>query len=295
MKKSAIVIFCFFCIPMLQAQAPPGTDIYLADLVPAKHGTVQLENIRNITRRNGYDNQPEFLPDCSGIIYTAIVGRGQADVFLYDIATGKRERKTRTPESEYSPTPMPVRKAFSVVRVEADSSQRLWQFPMIGLQPRVILPHVKPVGYHGWADQNIVAMFVLGSPPTLQVADIRSGKVDTLLERVGRSIHTVPGEKAISFLQKSEDGKTAMIKKYTPATGHIKDLVPALPEREDYAWLPDGRIIMGSGSVLYLATPGKSGWQEIVDLAGRGLTNITRLAVSPRGDRIAMVADENIE
>ncbi len=293
MQKIAVFALAWAALSSaVLAQTPPGTEIYLAEIIREGQGNVRLENVRNITRRAGYDNQPEFLPDGSGILYTAIDSSGQADIFLYRIATGEIERKTRTSESEYSPTPMPMRKAFSVVRVEADSSQRLWQFPMIGLQPRVILPDVEPVGYHGWADQNTVAMFVLGSPPTLQVADIRSGKVDTLLERVGRSIHTVPGERAVSFLQKSEDGKSAMIKKYTPATGKIVDLLPALPGREDYAWLPDGRIVMGSGSVLYLGTPGSPDWQKLADLSAQGINDITRLAVSPRGDRIAIVGSE---
>jgi hypothetical protein len=67
-----------------------------------------------------------------------------------------------------------------------------------------------------------------------------------------------------------------------------------LPESvEDYAWLPSGSVICGRESRL-LWWSGKDGddWREIADLTAAGVKGITRLSVSPRGDRLALVADE---
>ncbi|MCH7824990.1 MAG: hypothetical protein IH849_09335 [Acidobacteria bacterium] len=80
------------------------------------------------------------------------------------------------------------------------------------------------------------------------------------------------------------------IEAYDLDTGEFTRLLPTLPGREDYAWMPDGSIIMGDGSKLFLARPGGS-WTEIADLANAGVTGITRLAINDTGTRIAIVGD----
>jgi hypothetical protein len=63
------------------------------------------------------------------------------------------------------------------------------------------------------------------------------------------------------------------------------------PRVEDYAWTPDGRVLAGEGSVLKLFDPrADAAWQAVADLSSMGMTSITRLAVSPGGRSIAVVA-----
>ena len=50
---------------------------------------------RNVTNRAGYDNQPLFLPDESGFLFTAFIDR-QADTYLYDLESGTVQRVTAT-------------------------------------------------------------------------------------------------------------------------------------------------------------------------------------------------------
>jgi hypothetical protein len=64
---------------------------------------------------------------------------------------------------------------FSAIRVEADSVQRLWSFESGGTNPEVILEGVEPVGYHAWLDHDMVALYVLGEPATLQIASVSRG------------------------------------------------------------------------------------------------------------------------
>jgi hypothetical protein len=48
---------------------------------------------------------------------------------------------------------------------------------------------------------------------------------------------------------------------------------------------------MGQDSKLFQCDPKKNGeWQEIADFSSAGLKNITRLAVSPKGEKLAIVA-----
>ena len=60
---------------------------------------------------------------------------------------------------------------------------------------------------------------------------------------------------------------------------------------EDYAWTPQGILLMGKEAKLYQYDLKKdAAWKEIADFSNAGLKNITRLAVSPKGDRLAVVA-----
>ena len=140
--------------------APPGTDIYLVRL---RSGATISDPPENLTNRPGYDNQPAFTPDGKAILFTSIRADGQADVYRLDLATRAITQLTKTPESEYSPTPLPTGTGFSVVRVEMDSTQRLWAFNAQGHSPVLLLPDVAPVGYHLWLDDHTLALFVDGN------------------------------------------------------------------------------------------------------------------------------------
>ena len=271
--------------------APPAPDVYLASLT-ANGETVTVGAPLNITDRPGYDNQPSFTWDGSAVLFTSVRADAQADIYRYDIASGTTARVTTTaPESEYSATPIDSGRAISVVRVERDSAQRLWRFPLNGGAPAVILDRVKPVGYHAWADENTLALFVLGNPNSLQVANVRSGTVDTIATGIGRSLHRVPGTRTVSFVRKVSPTEW-WIESLETSTRRTNRLV-RLPEGvEDYAWLPDGSILCGRDSVLlrWSGTAG-DGWRPVSDFGASGLKGITRIAVSPRGDRVAFVAE----
>jgi len=269
--------------------ALPATDIYLAD-IKMKSGRVEVGKPSKMTEWAGYDNQPIFLPDGKSLFYTSIRDHGQADIYRYDIAGNSLANVTQTYESEYSATVTPDGKFFSVIRVERDSTQRLWKFPLAGGEASLVLEKVKPVGYQAWGDANTAALFVLGNPPTLQIADVRTGNAEVVAQNIGRSLHKIPKQEAISFVHKFGENEW-LIKRLDLKTRTISTLVKTLPGSEDYAWTPQGILLMGQDSKLFQCDPKKNGeWQEIADFAIAGLKSITRLAVSPKGEKLAMVA-----
>src|SRR5687768_16014137 len=252
------------------AQAPPDSEIYLAPLTLAK-GAPELGTPVNITNNPGYDNQPFFTPDGKSVLFTSVRGPApgvpdgsltRTDIYRYDIAQRSVSRVTQTAEGEYSPTVMPDGTRISVIRVEADGTQRLASIAPSGpkIEVNVILPDVKPVGYHAWSDEHTVAMFILGgngAPATLQVADTRTGKARVLATDIGRSVQRMPGSGAarhISFVQRTRDGDrvTLTIKELDPATGQITALVPAVDgaREADTAWTPNGTLLMAKDDVL---------------------------------------------
>jgi hypothetical protein len=80
------------------------------------------------------------------------------------------------------------------------------------------------------------------------------------------------------------------IKAFDLRTRTSASLIATLTGSEDYAWLPDGRLLMGKDSKLFAVVP-LSGqkWSQVEDFAVPGLQGISRIAVSPKGDRVAMV------
>ena len=273
--------------------APPDTEIFLAPFSTSASAPVGPP--ANITNSPGYDNQPSFTPDGTGILFTSIRGGGtQTDIYRFDVASGSTLRVTTTAESEYSPTVTPDGAHISVIRVEADGTQRLWRFTMDGRAPELVLTNVKPVGYHAWADDHTLALFVLGSPATLQIADTATGAAEILARGINRSIQRIPGGGTISFVARSGAGADAAlsIQEIDPKTKRITPLVNAVAgaREADCAWTPDGMLVMADKDVLYGWRRGQAEWRKLADLAALGLHGVTRIAISPKGDRIAFVA-----
>ena len=76
-------------------------------------------------------------------------------------------------------------------------------------------------------------------------------------------------------------------------SGEIETTIHTLDESEDFVITHSGVLIMGKGSVLYNFDPyNHSDWVRIADLSNYGLKGITRLAISPKADKIVIVVEE---
>lgn len=285
-----VLVMLLLSSTLLPAQTPPGSDIFLIPL-SAEGKSLTFGEPRNITARPGYDNQPAFTPDGSGVLYVSIREDGQADIYRYDIASGKIAQVTATAESEYSPTIMPGGKYFSSVRVEADGTQRLWRFDLNGKNPQVLLEEVTGVGYHGWGDETTVGMFIVGEPHWFCLADIASGRADSLAANIGRSIHPIPGRRALSFPQQSGENQW-QIMQLNLDTREITPLTPALPGSQDYVWTPDGTILMAQENRLYRWTEVGKQWALLQEFPQENMAELFRLALSPDRRYLAIVAGE---
>ena len=288
MRKVLTVVALLTLTTEARSQAP-DPDIFLVTL-SRNGGKLVVTGARNATNRPGYDNQPNWSADGNTLFYTSVREDAQADIWRLTPGTSANVRVTTTAaESEYSATPVPHRNAISVIRVERDSTQRLWSVPLDGSPSTVVLERIKPVGYHTWVNDTLLALFVLGSPNTLQLASTTTGRGDTIVTGIGRSLHTTR-EGQVSFVHKvSNDEWWLTI--LDPMTRQQRRLVKMPRRVEDYAWTPDGLVLLGEGSVLKSYDPRRgSDWEVVADLAQYGLTGITRLSVSPRGDAVAVVA-----
>ena len=278
----------------------PDTEVFLAPL-STSDGKIAVGKPRNISNSAGYDNQPSFAENGSAVLFTSARGgpatgssEPQMDIYKYEISSERVTRVTSTPESEYSATLTPDGQHISVIRVEADKTQRLWRFATSGAPPSVLLADVKPVGYHAWMDEYTLALFVLGQPATLQIADVRTGTAVVAARDIGRTLQRIPGG-GVSFIQRSGEGpqRTLMISEVRVEAGKpvVTPLIPPPAGAEDFiAWTPDGTLLMAAGGSLHAWKRGATTWTIAADLASLGLRNVSRLAVSPKGDWLALVS-----
>ncbi len=269
----------------------PDTDIYLMNIRANKDGFTASDAI-NITDRVGYDNQPEFLPDGSGVLYTSIHDDGQADIYEYIIFTKATARLTKTATSEYSPQIIPGGKGYSVVMVEKDSVQRLWRynFSTKDSTPQLLLPKVDSIGYYCWENKNTLALLKLTEPPSLEIADLRTGRADVMAKNVGRCIHRIPDKNSISFVDK-DSVKGWKIMELDLKTNAISVIVNTLVGSEDYVWTPDGVLLMGKNNKLYRYEPYvDTEWEQIADFTSLGIKDFYRLAISHDGNMLAVVS-----
>jgi len=269
--------------------AQPGTEVYLFDL-ELNDGTYSVSNPINISDNPGYDNQPHFSKDGETLYFTSNRD-GETDLLGYTLSTGNKTWITNTTgRSEYSPTITPDSQHLSFISLTPDGVQ---EFRKINIEngKEELIEADRIIGYFVWMNASSYLCFVLATeetPSTLQIHDIETTEKTTVAENPGRSFHKIPGAKAFSYILNSESG--ASIYAYYPETGTSDLITDALPESQDMAWTPNGDILMGKDSMLYAFLNGS--WVEIADLKEYNLTGITRLAVSAKGDKIAIVVEE---
>lgn len=290
MRTLSLLVLLSLTLTHATAQVP-DTDIWLIDMDYDK-GDFTFGTPENITDREGYDNQPYFLPSNEGVFYSSTRDGAMTDIFLYYYVNKEHYNVTNTGEtSEFSPTMTPDGKHFTVVRVEEDSTtQRLWNFVVPGTDPKVLWAKNKQIGYYAWVDNDRIAAFVLGDSFTLRLINLKTNSEELLAAHIGRCISTVPGTKSvISYVYKPLMDTTWYIMRMDLASREARIVAPTLPGSEDYLWLSDGSLLMGNAGKLYHLRPGKdTAWKQVADFR-KSIGPFYRLALSPRTDRIAVV------
>lgn len=267
--------------------AQSASEIYLFDINTT---TLKLTNGTNITRHTGYDNQPFFHPTKPVLYYASFDGEGRSDIKFYDYQAGKTNNLTSTPEREYSPTPTPDGKYISCIIQRDNGAQDLGKYPMEGGEAIVLIDDLI-VGYHTWVNEKSLVLFVLGEPPTLRWYDLPTKTDSVLQSHIGRSLHKVPGKNAISFVHKPA-GEAWPIMQFDYNSRKVSTLVPTLPGREDLCWTPDGKILMSDGGKILVYDPKNPAAQWQVLAMDSNIREITRLAISADGQKLAVVAAE---
>ena len=218
----------------------------------------------------------------------------QTDIYSLNFVTGVKTQVTDTPESEYSATykigstNSNSAGEFSCVRVEQDQSQHLWLFPLDRSHGgKRIFNEISDIGYHNWVSSKEAALFIVGAPHRLVLANFITGRTQNIASNIGRCIQRASNS-GVYYLRKLSPDDW-YIRRINPYNRKTFPITQALPGSEDFAVMPDGSILMAKGSKLFYWSKSNTNnqWKEIADFSIYDIHDISRLAY--RNGKLALV------
>ncbi len=277
-----------------ESKAPPDTEIVLANIKISK-GQVRLNNAQNITSRAGYDSQPVFMEKDKALYFTRYINK-QTDIYRINLKTRVAKPYMKTPQSEYSATPIAGREGISVVQVSldkkpdgADIQSVIWLHKNKRGNHSGLMSDIDNVGYHNWMGKNKLWMFVINGEIGNLYYQTIGKKPRQITSNIGRAIKTDAKYKNLYYVDKSQDDWwiTKIDSKKFKQTKII-----VLPKGvEDFARDSKGNFWCGKGNTLYFSDKGKN-WTMVKEFSIPGLSNITRIAVNSKLTQIAITFDE---
>lgn len=291
MKK--LFAFALLCA-CVNAFGQAGSEIIVFDL-KLKKDKVILSNPKNITKRVGYDNQPSFHTDQPYLYYASFDDQGRSDIKRYSLKDDTTVNITITSDREYSPTLTPDKQFLSCIIQREDGKQDLGKYPVDGGDPMLIIDNLT-VGYHVWLDNSHLGLFILGGgegkPNDFHFMRLPTKEDTVVASDIGRSLHKVPGERAITFIQNADPDNKIM--KFDTGKHTVSEIATTMNKGQDIAWTTDGKIITSDGTKLYFMNSKKpKGWLPVdIQSGSELLKSVTRIAVNVAGDKIAVVVAE---
>jgi len=169
--------------------------------------------------------------------------------------------------------------------------QRLYSYDREVKTSTELIKDLQVAYYTFHDDKTIVASVLSGDKLDLVISNLQTKKTDTILLNSGRSIQNIPDSNSISYTAVNEEKNQDIY--MLQMSDYESFFVCQLPVGvQDYTWLNDSQILIGSGNKLYVYdTFLNSEWKQVADLSEYNIKDITRLAVSPDGKKLALVAE----
>lgn len=283
--KISSLLTLFIC---LGAYGQSNTNVYLST-INYTNDSIPISAPQIISFNSGYNNQPSF--DGNSQVLFAGNNNGQSDIAHYSIIEELNSWANKpTSGGEYSPQVIPNSYNIAAVRLDTTGLQRLYAYTT---KESTLLIEDLQVAYYAFYNDSTIVSSVLGiNKLDLIVSNLKKKTNDTLVSNVGRSIHKIPGSNAMSYTAVNEE-KNHEIFMLEMNEDLESFFICQLPVGiQDYVWLNDSVLLIGSGSRLYKYDMfGKQEWELFSDLSSNGFKNITRLAISPDLNRIAFAAE----
>jgi Tol biopolymer transport system component len=284
--KKLLFLFILATSPFTFAQE--NTEVYVFDIAPAYEG-LQLLNARNISNNEGYDNQPSFISN-EKLVFAGN-NNGQTDISEYNL-TSKLQKwvNQKTEGGEYSPQKFPSNEDLAAVRLDKDGLQRLYRYSPATGKSVEIIKDLQVAYFAFYNDKKMLATVLDGDKMDLVLIDVASKTADTLFYNAGRSLQKIPKTNTMSYTLVNDEGNLDL---YLLDMDSLENFfVTQLPIGiQDYVWINDTQILVGSGSSLFMYdTLGEPEWNKVASLSDYGLKNISRMAISPDGRKLAIVA-----
>ena len=265
-------------------------EVFVFDVFPSYVG-LELLNARNISNNEGYDNQPSFISN-EALVFAGN-NNGQTDISEYNFNTKiSRWVNLETDGGEYSPQKFPSSEDIASVRLDKNGLQRLYRYDAESGKPSILIEDLQVAYFAFYNDQKILATVLNNDELDLTMIDLQTKSVDTLFTDAGRSIQRVPNTKTMSYTLVNESNYLDLY--VLDITSGDSYFITGLPmEVHDYVWLNDTQILIGKGSNIYMYdTLGEAEWHRVASVSEYGIKNVTRIAISPDGKKLALVGEQ---
>lgn len=238
---------------------------------------INLRNPRYLSafHPHGYNNQPHFISEDRLLISSDYKSLGKPRIWQLQPFSGVMHLPLTDRSLTYSPMIHPDGKSLCMVWVRDTEGPEQYVF----CGSNAILPLLGNAGYYAWKNSDTIALYLIGEFPKLVLADVRTGDYSIISTNPGRSFHFDKNNRLI-HVHKLSTG-TWYLRSYNPRTRKSDILLRTPDESEDFCLMPDGSVLMATGSILLRMDPTAiTDWNIVTDLSVYGLSAISRLAVS---------------
>ncbi|HYO76462.1 MAG TPA: hypothetical protein VE010_08365, partial [Thermoanaerobaculia bacterium] len=164
-----------------------------------------------------------------------------------------------------------------------------------GKPRRTLLPQVKTAGYFTRMDENRWVLFMNEKERHIALWDERRGALSRLVPNAITAPYRVPKQQAVTFVVQEGETKKLMQLELTDsgATDRVLATIP-FPTGGAHVWTSRGTLLMASGNTIHEWSPNApDAWPVVHRFTEADLQGITRIALSPADDRIALVSTPN--
>jgi hypothetical protein len=298
-SRNFMKVFSFAALLLaLNASADPQYVIQFAQYQSAEHG-VAIQKVLGTIAQEGYQNQPAFSRDGSRLLWTAQAGEGPLATDIHWLLvsaddSSKGQPLRTTPFGEFSATPLPGSDSdYSVVRVEADGTQRLWQ--MNSQTEQLLYPELKGVGYHVWGADEDLLLFLLedSAGPNRAVYRSKDGGLTTLAGHIGRALLYQASTDRF-FFTAPRPGQPAnsplWLWRYQAGTKKADALLPMPANGQDLAVTSQGTVLVSAGKFIFQLVDDH--WLPWADLSKQCDGKVSRFKLNPVQPVLAFVCEK---
>ena len=281
------LIVLFNCTKFI---AQSDSEIFLLD-IKFKQDKIEISNVKKISNNKGYNNQPIFVSN-DKILFTSERNL-QNDIVEYNSIDNSLKYLTNTQTSEYSPIRYKKNKV-SAVSLDKKGEQYLRIYNIKNNTYNIPFTD-KIVGYYNYSKQikNLIISSVLeNNELVLYTSNLKTKEHTYVDNNTGRSIHNIPkykfGQEKISYISKKDSIWNI---NYVDLSNYkTKTITTTLNNNEDICWFKDGSILTSHKNNLYIFNSKLSkNWKLLCSLEEYGITNISRIAINPDNDKLALV------
>ena len=281
------LIILFNCTKFI---AQSDSEIFLLD-IKFKQDKIEIHNVKKISTNKGYNNQPIFVSN-DKILFTSERNL-QNDIVQYDSSDNSLKYLTNTLTSEYSPIRYKKNKV-TAVSLDEKGEQYLRIYNIKDNTFKIPFTD-KIVGYYNYSKKirNLIISSVLeNNQLVLYTSNLKTKEHTYIDNNTGRSIHNIPknkfGEEKISYISKKDS--IWNINYVDLSSYNTKTITTTLNNNEDICWFKDGSILTSYKNNLYIFNSKLSkDWKLLCSLEEYGITNISRIAINPDNDKLALV------